>query len=82
MVFSNGTNRWTNIGGTIQINWEQEKICAMNHLIYIARKNAVKTWRSYPKPPKSKLKKPVIKHERESPPNLIYLLFYIVFGKP
>jgi hypothetical protein len=54
----------------------------MNNLIYIARKNAVKTWRSYPKPPKSKLQKPVIKYERKSPPNLIYLLFYIVFGKP
>lgn len=57
----------------------------MNNLIYIARKNAVKTWRSYPKPPKAKLKKPVIelksKHERKTQPNLIYLLFYIVFGK-
>lgn len=58
----------------------------MNHLIYIARKNAVKTWRSYPKPPKNRFQKPVIepklKHERKNTPNLIYLLFYIVFGKP
>ncbi len=54
----------------------------MNHLIYVARKNAVKTWRSYPKPPKNRLQKPVIKHERKNPPSLLYLLFYIVFGKP
>ena len=53
----------------------------MNNLVYIARKNAVKTWRSYPKPPKNRLKTPVIKHERKTQPNLIYLLFYIVFGK-
>ena len=57
----------------------------MNHLLYIARKNAVKTWRSYPKPPKARLKKPVIeprvKHERKNPPSLICLLYYIVFGK-
>jgi hypothetical protein len=54
----------------------------MNNLVYIARKNAVKTWRSYPKPPKYRQKKPVIKHERKNPPSLLYLLFYIVFGKP
>jgi hypothetical protein len=82
MVCSNGANRCRHIRTAIRLNRTKKEICIMNNLIYIARKNAVKTWRSYPKPPKSKLQKPVIKYERKSPPNLIYLLFYIVFGKP